>query len=72
VSDFVYSPYHSPGSIYFLNWGMNVSLKLDKSVYPDYDTKSYNEKMKRVEDVYLKDLQLKYWKDQYGEFKEGN
>lgn len=43
-----------------------------KSVHPDYDSKKYDEKMKLVEDVYLNDLQLKYWKDQYGEFKEGN
>lgn len=33
--DFVYSPYHSPRSIDFLKWGMNVSLKLDKSVSGD-------------------------------------
>lgn len=35
MPDFVYSPYHSPRSIDFLNWGMNVSLKLDKSVGGD-------------------------------------
>ena len=43
-----------------------------KSVHPEYETKSYDEKMKLVEDVYLTDLQMKYWKDQYGEFKEGS
>ena len=42
-----------------------------KTVHPEYETKSYDEKMKLVEDVYLNDLQMKYWKDQYGEFKEG-
>lgn len=47
-------------------------IKRVKSIYPDYDSKKYHEKMELVEDVYLKDLQLKYWKDQYGEFKEGN
>lgn len=41
-----------------------------KSIHTDYDSKNYDEKMELVEDVYLDDLQLKYWKNQYGEFKE--